>query len=70
MERRTLDHAKELLRILERERLMPDPFEGARVCPHCGEVVVSTREEIAHMQAEHPDVIAARLRAQRQRMVR
>lgn len=33
------------------------------VCPYCGAKVADTREEIAHMNAVHPEIIAARLRA-------
>lgn len=32
-------------------------------CPYCGYVAVDAADEIAHMNAEHPDVIAERLAA-------
>lgn len=67
MEWRSLDHAQEILRILERERRLMSaprsPVSSPRVCPHCGVTVANTREEIDHMNAEHGDVIRERLRA-------
>lgn len=33
-----------------------------RGCPFCGEVVYSTGEEVQHMERQHPEIIAERLR--------
>lgn len=37
------------------------PGNGERSCPYCGEVVDSTREEIAHMSEVHPGIVSQRL---------
>jgi hypothetical protein len=36
--------------------------EALRICPHCGYVASSIADEVAHMEGEHRDVIAERLR--------
>lgn len=32
-------------------------------CPYCGFAAHTTREEVAHMEQAHPDIVAERLRA-------
>lgn len=36
--------------------------EALRICPHCGYVASSVADEVAHMEDNHRDVIAERLR--------